>query len=472
MSATPVLERVLGRLDLLLFSLCAVLTIDTLASAASIGPAWFAWWGLVVVFFFLPYGLVTAELGAAWPDEGGPFVWVRAGLGPRWGALAAWFYWVNVAYWTPSVALVFASTFDSIFLRPHLPVAFRQGPGQAWLECGLALVVTWLTVLFGLLRLRVSKWVPNLGAVVKVALFAGLGLLGVAGVLAGQPPANDLAPARFLPRLSDSLAFLPVVLYNGLGFELMSAAGGEMRAPQRDVPRAILLSGALITALYALGALGILLAVPLSELSLLTGTWDALQALARPWGAAAGWLAWLLGLGFLYACLANVVAWSLGANRVIAAAALDGLAPEFFGRLHPVRGTPQSAFLAMGLLGSALLVGNALFSDSAVNVFWLTFKLASLCFLVPYLLVFPAFLRLRLTEPGRPRPYRLPGGPLAAGAACLSSFLCVAAAGVLFFAPTPGSADPWGEFAWLAGQTLLTLLVGLLLVPRPPRAAS
>ncbi len=472
MSARPVFERVLGRLDLLLFSLCAVLTIDTLASAASIGPAWFAWWGLVVLFFFLPYGLITAELGAAWPDEGGPFVWVRAGLGPRWAALAAWFYWVNVAYWTPSVALVFASTFDSIFLKPHLPPALQQGAGQAWLEAGLALLVTWLTVLFGLLRLRVSKWVPNLGALVKVALFAGLGLLGLASLLAGRPPANDLAPTRFVPRLSDSLAFLPVVLYNGLGFELMSAAGGEMRHPQRDVPRAILLSGAFITALYALGALGILLAVPLSELSLLTGTWDALQALARPWGTRAGWLALALGLGFLYACLANVVTWSLGANRVIAAAALEGLAPAFFGRLHPTRGTPQAAFLAMGVVGSALLAGNALFSQDAANVFWLTFRLASLCFLVPYLLVFPAFLRLRARQPDVVRPYRLPGGPLAARLASLSCLACVAAAGVLFFAPTPGSADPWGEFAWLLGQTLVTLLLGLLLVPRRPPAGA
>ena len=61
-----------------------------------------------------------------------------------------------------------------------------------------------------------------------------------------------------------------------------------------------------------LGVLGILLAVPLAQLSLVTGTWDALAALGPPWGAAGDALVLLLGLGFLYACVANIVTWSLG----------------------------------------------------------------------------------------------------------------------------------------------------------------
>jgi amino acid transporter len=53
------------------------------------GVTWFTWWAITMVFFFIPYGLVTAELGAAWPGEGGLYVWVREAAGPRWGSLAA-----------------------------------------------------------------------------------------------------------------------------------------------------------------------------------------------------------------------------------------------------------------------------------------------------------------------------------------------------------------------------------------------
>ena len=332
----PAFDRVLGRADLLLFSVCAILTIDSLASAASMGVTWFTWWVITMVVFFLPYGLVTAELGAAWPGEGGVYVWVREGLGPRWGSMCAWLYWINNAYWIPAVYLVFAGTFHSIFLKGRLGASFDEGAGATWLEAGIAILLTWLTVGVGIVRLEVSKWLPNLGAVVKVAIFLGLGALGLQFLFSGQTPANDFALRAFIPSWGDGLAFLPILLYNTLGFELMSSAGEEMKEPQKDVPRVVLLSGAIICVVYMLGALGILLVVPLEKLSLLTGTWDALALLGQQWGTAGAALTMVLGIGFLYACIANVVTWSLGVNRVAAAAAEDHMAPG------PPRPAPSS----------------------------------------------------------------------------------------------------------------------------------
>jgi amino acid transporter len=459
--------RVLGRADLLLFSVSAILTIDTLASAASLGVSWFTWWGITMVVFFVPYGLMTAELGAAWPGEGGVYVWVREGLGARWGSLCAWFYWINNAYWIPSVYMVFAGTFFSIFLRERLPEDLREGEAATWVQAGIALVLTWLTVLLGVVRLQVSKWVPNVGAVVKVSIFGSLGLLGASALLSGRPPANDFSLGRFWPRWSDSLAYLPVLYYNALGFELMSSAGDEMKDPQRDVPRVVLLSGLLISVIYTLGVAGILLAVPLSELSLLTGTWDALAALGRMWGGAGDAVVLLLGVGFLYACIANIVTWSLGVNRVAAAAAEEGALPAFLGTLHPTFKTPYVAFAVMGAIASALLVGNAALASTASNAFWMVFKLSGLCFLLSYLLLFPAFVALRRKQPAHPRPYRMPGSPLAVTAAAVVCWLAIALMCVLFFKPSPGG-DPAQAVreSWLLGlETLATLLVGLALVP-------
>jgi amino acid transporter len=454
--SSPTLERVLGRADLVLFSVCAILTIDTLASAASMGVAWFSWWAITMVVFFIPYGLITAELGAAWPGEGGVYIWVREAFGRRWGSMAAWLYWINNAYWIPSVYLIFAGTFEEIFLHRR----------STWQEAGIAIVLTWLTVGLGVVRLEVSKWVPNLGAVVKVLIFLALGALGIGSVLSGRRPANDFSFSSFLPHWNDSLAYLPVLLYNTFGFELMSSAGAEMRDPKRDVPRVILLSGAVIAVVYALGVGGILLAVPLGKLSIVTGTWDALAVLGRQWGAAGGTAVLLLGLGFLYACVANIVTWSLGANRVAAVAAEEGMLPAGLGRLHTRFHTPHVAFIVMGFVSTALLVGNALLSDSQSNVFWMTFKLSGLCLLLCYLLVFPAFLVLRRRRPQQPRPYRLPGKD---GSAWLASVLCtlyIAGASVLFFAPSPTSQAPVREGLILGAETVATLVVGVLLIPR------
>jgi amino acid transporter len=464
----PAFVRVLGRADLFFFSVSAILTIETLASAASMGPSWFSWWAIVVLAFFVPYGLITAELGSAWPGEGGLFLWVREAFGPRWGSLAAWFYWINNAYWIPSVYLVFASTFRSIFLTGRLPAELDRPSLVTWLEAAIALALTWLTVWIGVIRLHVSKWIPTFGAIVKLLIFGTLGGLGIAAVLLGRRPANALTWGALLPRLSDSLAFLPVLLYNALGFELMSSAGDEMKHPQRDVPRAIVTSGVVIGAVYALAVFGILWAVPLSKLSLVTGTWDALAVLGREWGAAGDALVLVLGVGFLYACVANVVTWALGANRVAAAAAAAGALPEPLGRLHPRHHTPHVAFAAMGGVASVLLVGNALLGSGSSNVFWMLFKLSGLCFLFTYLLVFPAFYRLRALRPGQPRPYRLPGGDAVALVAAALCFAFIAGACVLFFRPSP-DADPARavrETLLLGGECLATLVVGLWLLPR------
>src|ERR1700730_681457 len=157
----PALERVLGRADLVLFTVCAILTIDTLASSAAMGFSWFSWWVVTMTVFFIPYGLITAELGSAWPGEGGVYVWVREAFGPRWGSTVAWMYWICNAYWIPSVYLIFAGTFEQIFLKTH----------STWQEADIAIVMTWLTVAIGIVRLEVSEWVAQLGSVVKALLF-------------------------------------------------------------------------------------------------------------------------------------------------------------------------------------------------------------------------------------------------------------------------------------------------------------
>jgi amino acid transporter len=449
-------DRVLGRLDLVLFTVSAILTIDGLASAASIGFAWIAWWTILMVLFFIPYGLIVAEMGSTWTDEGGPYVWVRAGVGPRAASMTAWLYWINLVYWTPSLLLVFAATFDSIFL----------GTGSLALQTAIAFVLTWVTVLIGVVRLRISKWIPNLGALVKAAIFLGLGILGFASLASGRPPANEATFQALVPRWDGTIAYLPVLVFNVLGFELMSSAGEEMRNPQRDVPRAILLAGALVSVLYGLGALGILLAVPLERLSVVTGTWDALDVLGKELGSGAEWVVLALGVGFLYACVANIVTWSLGANRVAAAAARDGLLPRFLGRLHPRFHTPHVVFLWMGIIASALLVGNALLAGSTANVFWMLFKLQGVSFLLSYAFVFPAFVRLRYRAAAKERPYRVPGGMRAAWLLAALSWVFVMAGVVLFFAESPTSENPELEWWILVAETAVTLGVGWIFTHR------
>ena len=140
--------------------------------------------------------------------------------------------------------------------------------------------------------------------------------------------------------------------------------------------------------------------------------------------------------------------------------------PAVLGRLHPRFKTPYLAFVAMGVVSTVILVGGALLSNSQSNVFWMTFRLTALTLLLCYLLVFPAFLVLRRKRPDQPRPYRLPGGRVAAATAAWVCTLYIFGACVLFFVPSPTAQEPLKEGLMLGGLTIVEIVIGYLLIPR------
>ncbi|MEP5367031.1 APC family permease, partial [Parvibaculum sp.] len=211
-------KKVLKGLDLTLFTVCAILVIDQLAASAAIGPQSVFWWIFTMVLFFIPYGLITAELGSAYPDQGGIYAWVRRAFGPRWGGRTAWLWWINVALWQPSVFILFAGIFAALFM-PDLPL---------WSQIVIAIALTWLTVWINIVQLDIGKWVPNLGAIFKVAIMLAIGIGGFV-YAANHGVANELTISSMTPSWGASLAFLPVIVYNFMGFELMSGASAEMK---------------------------------------------------------------------------------------------------------------------------------------------------------------------------------------------------------------------------------------------------
>ncbi len=449
-------KKVMRGLDLTLFTVCAILVIDQLAASAAIGPQAVFWWIFTMIFFFVPYGLITAELGSTYPDQGGIYAWVRRAFGPRWGGRTAWLWWINVALWQPSVFILFAGIFAALFM-PDLGL---------WTQIAIAVALTWLTVWINIVRLDVGKWVPNVGAIFKAVIML---VIGVGGFVyaANHGVANELTFSSMTPSWGASLAFLPVIVYNFMGFELMSGASAEMKNPARDVPMTIFVSGILIAAFYLFATIGILIALPLDEINLVSGIVDTLRVLL---GEGGGVLVVVLGLMALYTFLANMVTWTMGANRSAAEAALDGNLPAMFARLHPEHKTPSNAAIVTGVVTSVVIVVYGLLAADAEDLFWTLFAFSSIVFLLPYLIMFMAFLQLRRIDADRPRPYRVPGGK---GGAFVFALLCMAfiVQAIVFFIYTPEEFDMTYAVSIVIGVAI-TIVVGELLIMRAKRVAA
>ena len=150
--------KTLGVRDMTLFTVSAILLLDTLAASASIGVSSITWWCLLGVLFFIPYGLISAELGTTYPEQGGIYAWVRDAFGARWGTRVTWLYWFNTTIWNASIFVLFAGVFAQMFV-PGLNLAAKLG---------IAIALNWFVVLITTFSLNVGKWVPNVGAAIKM----------------------------------------------------------------------------------------------------------------------------------------------------------------------------------------------------------------------------------------------------------------------------------------------------------------
>lgn len=440
-------------IDMTLFTVAAILVIDTLAPSAAIGPSSISWWIITLVLFFIPYGLITAELGTTYPEQGGLYIWVRNAFGERWAARTTWLYWINVALWMPSVYVLFAGMFAQLFI-PDLSL---------WGQILIGILMTWVTVVIGIIALDIGKWVPNIGALMKALIMLVIGV-GAFIYAARNGVANDLSFPNILPSWDAGLYFLPVIVYNFMGFELMSGAGEEMQNPQRDIPRAIITAGLLIAFFYLMGTIGMLMALPAEQLGLVTGIIDTLRILFGESGIG-GVIVTILGIGALYTFLTNMVTWTMGANRTAAEAANEGELPAFFGQLHPVNKTPVGAYVLTGIVSSVVLVIYGLMATTAEELFWSLFAFSSIVFLMPYLAMFPAFLKLRRVDADRPRPYRVPGNHLTA---ILMTIVCVLfiLQAIVFFIWVPGEPIDWGYAIPVLVGVAVTLIIGEFLIKR------
>lgn len=444
-------KKVMRGLDMTLFTVCAILVMDTLAPSAAIGPSSISWWLITLVLFFIPYGLITAELGTAYPEQGGLYIWVKKAFGEKWAARTTWLYWINVALWMPAVYVLFAGMFSQLF-APDLGL---------WGQILIGVIMTWVTVWIGIKTLETSKWVPNIGAIFKALIMVVIGV--AAFIYAGKNGlANDLSLGNILPSWDAGLFFLPVIVYNFMGFELMSGAGDELQNPGKDIPRAIIISGILITVFYLMGTIGMLMALPVEDLGLVDGIIDTLRILIGDSGFG-GFVVTLLGIGALYSFLANMVTWTTGANKTAAEAADEGELPAIFGKLHPVNKSPVSAFVLTGIISTLVIVVYGFMAGSNEDLFWTLFAFSSMVFLLPYLALFPAFLKLRKIDPDRERPYRVPGGD---GLAWVMVVLCMLfiVQAIVFFIWVPGEPIDWAYAAPVLVGVVITLIVGEVLL--------
>jgi amino acid transporter len=171
-------------------------------------------------------------LAAPSPREGGPYEWTKLAFGRLQGAIAAVPYWVTNPLWVGG-SLAFIAT------EAWSENLFNIGSGSAgdYIFKGLFI---WLSIGVAIVSLRRGKWIPNVGAFLRVFV---LGVFTVTTIIyAFNHGVSGFPIGDLKPTVAVFLALVPLLLFNYGGFELQNGAAEEMENPRRDVPVAVVRS--------------------------------------------------------------------------------------------------------------------------------------------------------------------------------------------------------------------------------------
>jgi amino acid transporter len=340
------LHRELGLRDVTLFAIACIVGSRWISPAAHAGPGSLLLWVLAAVFFTAPLAAAVAALTVKYPGAGGLYLWTRGEFGPWHGFLCFWIYWMGIAFWFPNAAIAYMSM-----------AAYTLGPAYAHLAENRAYLVIgslaaiWIALGTNLVGMRVGKWTENLGG--ASAWILGALLVTVAALVWRRRGAAT--PMQIVPQWNwQTVSFWSTIAYAMSGLELAGLMGGEIRDPERTLPRAGWIASAFAVVFYIAATAALVVLLPAGKISELNGIAQCGQAAAEILGTP--WLAPLLALLVVAGAFGQFGGFGTAVSRLPFAAGVDHLLPAAFARVHPRWGTPHFSILTFGVVASFLLV--------------------------------------------------------------------------------------------------------------------
>lgn len=397
----PTQRRVLSIFVLAMLNVAIMASLRNLPLVASYGLGAVFFFAIVAIFFLIPCALVSAELATGWSKEGGVYIWVREAFGDRWGFFAIWMQWVHNVSWYPVILSFVAATLAYV-INPAI------ADNKVYILT-VVLVSFWGMTLLNYLGIKTSSWFSTIGVIVGTIL-PGLFIisLGITWVTTGNPINTSLSFSAVIPDIRDigDLVFLAGLFLAFAGLEVSSAYASEVKNPQKNYPKAIILAAIITFSVFMLGSLAVAFILPVGQLNLVAGLIEAFQLFLAHYHLS--WLLPILAILLAIGAFAEVNAWIVGPVRGLYATTNHGNLPPMFHKLNK-HDVPTNLLLLQGIIVTftSLII---LFLPTISASFWILSAMSAQIYLVMYILMFAAAIRLRYTKPHVPRAYKVPYG--------------------------------------------------------------
>ena len=394
-------RRTLGIFSIAMITAGSVDSIRNLPATALFGSSVIFFFGLAALLFLLPCALVAAELGSTTPDDRGVYSWVKNAFGLRAGFLAIWFQWVENLFWYPTILSFIAGTIGFL-ISPQL------AHNQYYLMT-VILVAFWGMTILNLFGMKSSANFANFcslaGLILPMCLIIAL---GVAWIAEGHPIQTSFHFDDMLPHPNSGMwVALTGIILSYCGMEIACVHSGEVKDPQTNYPKAMLLATILIFFTLLFGSLAIAIVLPQQQISLVAGIMQAFSAFFSAYHLV--WILPLIALMLVIGGLGGVNNWLIAPTRGLQIAMRDGSFAKIWHAQNKF-GAPYALLIVQGIIAS--IVSSAFLLMPSVNgAYWLLTALASILYMLMYLYMFAAGIKLRYVKNlGRKKGFMIPGG--------------------------------------------------------------
>lgn len=396
-------KRVLGVFVLAMMNVAVIASLRVLPMMAEEGFSLVFFFVAAALVFLIPTALVSAELATGWTKQGGVYLWVKEAFGGRWGFLAIWLQWIQNVIWYPTV-LSFAGATLAYMINPSLA-------NNKIYMLAVILTVYWGSTLASFRGMRTTGWLSTVGVLVGTLVpGAAIITLGLIWFFSGNVPQISMTAKDFFPDMTSirNIVLLAGVLLTYAGMEVSAVHAQEVKNPQKNYPRAIFLAVLIILVVVILGSLSIAVVVPQPKISLVAGLMQAFTIFFNDYHLK--WIVPIVAFMITLGALGQVTAWIVGPSKGLFATAKQGDLPPFFQRVNK-NGIPVNLLAVQGCIVTVLALVFLLMPDVSSS-YWILSVLTVQLYLIMYILLYSAAIKLRYSQPNVQRAYKIPGGNL------------------------------------------------------------
>jgi amino acid transporter len=394
--------------------------------------------------FLMPVSLVAAELASGWPD--GVYNWVREGISAPMGLLAVWCQFAQTIFYYPALLAYVGSTLAYVI--------DERLAGNGVYTAAVIIVLFWGGVLVCSRGVSVVAELASIGTVIGTLIpGAILVILGVVYLASGNHSAAPMQPHHILPAWSGLASIVLVVnsFFTYAGVEVNAVHVDELRNPARDYPKSIFVAMALVLAVFIVPTLAIAWVIPASHISFTAGVMQAFNGFMTHFGI--GFAVPFIAVALAVGALAGMMSWLDGPSEgLVRIGREQGYLPPYFQKVN-ARGIEVHILTAQAVVITVIALLYA-FIPTVSSAYWIFTALATQVYLIMYVLMFIAAVRLRRAQPDRPRGYRAPALTLLCVLGGLASIVAFA---IGFVAPSQLGHTSAPAYAALIASGILIL---------------